>query len=89
MLLRRDGQVRFIRKEGHHRLSALAHLGHKSVRVLLSRATVGVVREQDVNSWYYVKRGLCRAEDALEIFHAFFHLNGRERIQFLNLSATY
>ena len=29
------------------------------------------------------------AEDALEIFHAFFELNGRERIQFLNLSAAY
>ena len=60
-----------------------------AARVLLSRSTIGVVREQDVNSWYYVKRGLCSADDALDIFQAFFELNGRERIQFLKLPGTY
>jgi hypothetical protein len=48
-----------------------------------------VVRETEVNAWPYVKRGLCAREQALEIFHAFFDLNGRERIQALELAPDY
>jgi hypothetical protein len=48
-----------------------------------------VVRETDVDNWHYVKRGLCSREQALEIFHAFFELNGRERIQHLRLPSIY
>jgi hypothetical protein len=48
-----------------------------------------VVRETEVDNWQYVKRGLCSREQALEIFHAFFELNGRERIQHLGLPTIY
>jgi hypothetical protein len=48
-----------------------------------------VVRENDVARWYYVARGLCTREQALEIFHAFFDLNGRERIRALGLAPGY
>jgi hypothetical protein len=47
------------------------------------------IRETEVNDWPYVKRGLCSREQALEIFHAFFDLNGRERIQALGLAPGY
>jgi len=48
-----------------------------------------VVREAEVEDWYYVKEGLCTPEQALEIFHAFFELNGRERITHLGLPSVY
>lgn len=48
-----------------------------------------VVREAEVEDWYYVKHGLCTPEQALEIFHAFFELNGRERIAYLGLPTVY
>jgi hypothetical protein len=48
-----------------------------------------VVRESEVSDWYYVRQGLCSAEQALEIFHAFFNLNGRERIEHLGLPSVY
>ena len=48
-----------------------------------------VVREAEVEDWYYVKHGFCTAEQALDIFHAFFELNGRERIAYLGLPSAY
>jgi hypothetical protein len=48
-----------------------------------------VVRETEVDSWPYVNRGLCSREQALEIFHAFFEVNGRERIEHLGLPSIY
>jgi hypothetical protein len=48
-----------------------------------------VVRESEVEDWYYVKHGYCSREHALEIFHAFFDLNGRERLSHLGLPSVY
>jgi hypothetical protein len=48
-----------------------------------------VVRETEANDWHYVKLGLCSREQALEIFYAFFELNGRERIAYLDLPPQY
>jgi hypothetical protein len=48
-----------------------------------------IVREEEVEDWHYVKHGHCTPEQALEIFHAFFELNGRERITYLGLPAVY
>jgi len=48
-----------------------------------------VVREDEVAKWHYVKEGLCTRDQALEIFHAFFDLNGRERITHLGLPTVY
>jgi hypothetical protein len=48
-----------------------------------------VIREQAARDWLYVREGLCSVDQALEIFHAFFELNGRERIEALGLPAVY
>jgi hypothetical protein len=48
-----------------------------------------VVHENDVEAWYYVKRGVCSAEQALEIFDAFFELDGSERASALGLPRGY
>lgn len=48
-----------------------------------------IVRENEVKDWHYVKHGLCTMDQALEIFHAFFELNGRERISYLGLPSVY
>jgi len=48
-----------------------------------------IVRETDVERWHYVKQGLCTPDEALDIFHAFFELNGRERITSLGLPSVY
>jgi hypothetical protein len=48
-----------------------------------------VVHEDDVEDWYYVREGLCSAEQALEIFNAFFELDGSERLAALELPRSY
>jgi hypothetical protein len=48
-----------------------------------------VVRESEVDDWPYVRQGRCTREHALEIFHAFFDLNGRERLDHLGLPSVY
>jgi hypothetical protein len=48
-----------------------------------------VVHEDDVESWYYVREGLCSPEQALRIFDAFFELDGSERLRALGLPRSY
>jgi hypothetical protein len=81
VLVRQDGDKRAIIVDGHHRLSILSCLGYDQVRVEVLQQ----VEEAEVDQWYYVKRGDCSRQQALEIFHAFFRLNGRERLVYLNL----
>jgi hypothetical protein len=80
VLVRANGAMRAIMVDGHHRLCILRHLGYEQVTVEVKQ----VVKETDVENWHYVKQGICRSEQALEIFHAFFELTGQERVQHLN-----
>ena len=89
LLIRRNGEMRGVMGNGHHRLAILAHLGRNKVTVTLPSDWAGVVRETEVDQWYYVKNGSCSRERALEIFYAFFELNGRERIEDLGLPTVY
>jgi glycosyltransferase involved in cell wall biosynthesis len=89
LLVRRDGDLRAVRYRGHHRLAALAHLGHDAVTVVLHPESVKVVHESEVEEWYYVSRGFCSPERALEIFDAFFELDGSERAAYLELPKPY
>ncbi len=89
LLRRRDGAFRAIRCEGHHRLAILSHLGYEEVTVLVPSTSINVVHEEEVDQWFYVKNGMCTPEQGLEIFHAFFQLNGRERAEYLGLPLAY
>jgi Glycosyl transferase family 2 len=89
LLVRRDGDFRAVRHRGHHRLATLAHLGHETVTVAIHPDSVKVVDESEVEQWYYVRRGLCSPERALEIFDAFFELDGSERAVYLGLPRPY
>jgi glycosyltransferase involved in cell wall biosynthesis len=87
LLVRLDGAVRAVRYKGHHRLSILAHLGHEAVTVAVRPESVRVIAETEVDEWFYVKRGLCSRDQALRMFHAFFELDGRERLEYLGLAS--
>jgi hypothetical protein len=89
LLVRCNGEWRAVRENGQHRLSILSHLGYDRVTVLIPSGSITVAHEAEVKEWYYVKRGLCSPEQALEIFHAYFDLNGRERIEYLGLPSGY
>jgi hypothetical protein len=89
LLVRTDGTIRAVRYEGHHRLCILAHLGAENLTVAIRPESVRVVDEAEVEQWYYVARGLCTAEQALEIFNAYFELDGRERAEFLGVGGSY
>jgi hypothetical protein len=89
LLVRSDGAIRAVRHRGHHRLSTLAQLGHESVTVTLDPDSIRVVKESEVEQWYYVRHGLCPPDRALQIFYAFFELDGSERLEFLGLPRTY
>jgi len=79
LLIRIDGQMRALMYDGHHRLTALKVLGYKKLMVEVAH----VVKETEVEDWYYVRNGYCTKEEALEIFNAFFELNGKERLIYL------
>ena len=85
LLLRRNGEMRAIRYEGHHRLMLLSHFGYENITVLIDPDSLGVIREDEVEEWFYVKHGYCTPDQALEIFNAYFDLTGRERIEYLGL----
>jgi hypothetical protein len=89
LLIRTDGDMRAVRCEGHHRLSVLSHLGRDRVTVSIPSTSLSVIRESEVEQWYYVRNGRCSAEHALDIFTAFFELNGRERLEYLGLPPVY
>jgi hypothetical protein len=82
LLVRRDGDMRGLIVDGHHRLAILSSLGYTRVTVEVMQ----VIEESDVDQWYYVRRGHCTRERALEIFDSFFVSTGTERIKFLDVS---
>jgi hypothetical protein len=89
LLVRRNGEIRAVMVGGHHRLSILSHLGYKKLTVLLHSSCIEKVYESEVEQWYYVSRGICSSAQALEIFNAYFDLNGRERLSYLGLTSVY
>lgn len=89
LFVRCNGEWLAVKYDGHHRLTVLSHLGYDKVTVSISPESIGVVREAEVEQWYYVRIGLCTTEQALEIFNAYFELNGRERLEYLGLPSVY
>jgi len=89
LLVRNDGEMRAVVDQGQHRVTSLSHLGHSQLVVVVMRDSMSIIRENDVDSWYFVRSGLCSRQRALLIFNAFFELNGRERINYLNLPTVY
>jgi hypothetical protein len=85
---------------GHRKVTALIPSPHSINESLATWTTFSdlpkvvyehevIVRETDIERWHYVKHGLCTPDEALEIFHAFFELNGRERITYLGIPSVY
>lgn len=89
LLVRNDGEMRAVRTDGQHRLAILSHLGFNMVTVYIPSYARGIVHEAEVDQWYYVKNGYCTIHQAIEIFNAFFILNGRERLEYLGLPSIY
>jgi hypothetical protein len=65
VVLRADGENRYLVSPGHHRAAALAALGYAEVPLRLSGI---VVRREDVGAWPGVRKGLFTEEIALEVF---------------------
>jgi hypothetical protein len=67
---RQDGQTAYLVLNGNHRISALAALEYKTVKVTYK--TREVVREDNIENWPRVSSGLFTLEDALLVFQAYF-----------------
>jgi hypothetical protein len=80
-LERSDGAYRGVVVDGHHRMACLGLMGYRDVPVIVTE----IVREADIDDWYYVKRGRCSRDRALAVFNAFFELDGSERFAALEL----
>ena len=85
---RTNGSRRYIRCDGLHRLAVAAQLGVGAFWVQIP-PSAAFIRETEVESWYYVRKGHCTKEHALCFFHAFFELTGRERLEALHLNSSY
>lgn len=84
-LCRNNGERRFVLLDGTHRCAILSFLGQAVVTMRYAPGCHREIREDDVEDWYYVKRGLCSVSDALAYFHAYFEHNGLERARRLGL----
>ena len=82
MLIRNDSEKRALILDGHHRLSALSFLGYQNIKVEITEE----IKESEVDRWFYVQQGDCTKKRALEIFYAFFEINGRERVEALEIA---
>jgi hypothetical protein len=51
LMVRRDGDWRAVRENGHHRLSILSHLAHETVSVMVPKDSGAVVHEADAEQW--------------------------------------
>ena len=91
LLVRNNGERRAVIVDGQHRTSILSYLGQKKILVTMGAYfdSIGVIREDEVKQWYYVKNGYCTEKQALEIFQAFFVFDGRERVRHLGLHPVY
>jgi hypothetical protein len=78
MLLKRDGQRRFVVLQGNHRTAILAHLGACSSFIArYLHGYLSVLKEDDVEKWPLVISGRCSVPHARSIFNFFFENNGR------------
>lgn len=89
LLMRSDGEMRVVVAQGQHRMAVLSQLGYKSVSMVITRASMGTIHEEDAEKWHFVRNKLCTKKQALLIFYAFFELNGRERAKYLQLPISY
>lgn len=69
-LVRSNGEKVCLMLDGNHRLSALSALKHRTMIVQLGIGDI--VKEENCEHWYGVKRGFYHVQDALKIFHAYF-----------------
>jgi hypothetical protein len=65
IVLRANGENRYLISPGHHRAAALAALGHTVAPVRLASH---IVRREDVKAWPAVRKGLFSEQIALRIF---------------------
>jgi hypothetical protein len=76
MLVRANGERRFVVMQGNHRMAVLAHLGATGIAVRDVPGNLPWIRETDVSRWPLVADGTCRPESALRIFNFFFESTG-------------
>lgn len=78
-LKRENSDFRFVILQGNHRTAVLSYLGYKKIIARIQPGCFPIIKEQDVENWYYVKNGMCSIKDALIYFHTLFNLDGSER----------
>jgi hypothetical protein len=92
LLVRANGERRFVVLQGNHRAAVLAHLGLSEIAVRPLIGHVAVIRETDAPRWPLVAMGRCRVESALRIFNLYFESNGHhigERLKQAGSSPNY
>jgi len=84
LLINKNEEVMAVRFNGQHRIAVLSYLGFDTIKVLVSDESAGVIREDEIDQWFYVKEKLINKYEALCFFNAFFKYNGSERLRYLN-----
>lgn len=84
ILIKNNGQTRFIVMQGNHRTAIFAHLGYKNLDVRLIPNALNYVREKDLSKWIMVKNASCSENDAKKIFNLFFEENGGHIFNLIN-----
>ncbi len=85
LLVKSNGDKRFVVTHGKHRVGVLSFLGYNTFKAQFDPNMFKIISENEISSWYYVKNGKCSQADAASYFNSFFILNGLERAREYNL----
>jgi len=85
LLVKCNGEKRFVVTHGKHRVGVLSYLGYSNFEVQFDPNMFKIICEDQISSWYYVKNGECSQEDASAYFNSYFSLNGLEQAREYNL----
>jgi hypothetical protein len=71
-VLERENNYSIIIVGGQHRVATLIHLGYKKLPIMFSKSYPPIVNINDVDNWPYVKAGIIKKNDAIDIFNSYF-----------------
>lgn len=79
ILVKSNGQKKFVVTQGNHRVAALAALGKEKILIRVDkRISQEYVYERDVNNWRCVQEQRLTPEEALHVFNYFFTHDGKQ-----------
>lgn len=81
ILIKKNGDRRFVVLQGNHRMAILSHLNYKLISVRNIKGYLKKVKEEDLNKFPLVSNRSCSKKTARNIFFLFFEEQGKHLLK--------